>query len=132
MSRTASDLRKEGWPAEEMAKYRPWQAMDRYSQDSELAARRDQALDIGRKAGDLLKRKYGAERVVLFGSLAHGAWFTPRSDIDIYVEGISVDTFFKAEAEIQEMSEGFKVDLIDSKECSPELLRKIEEEGIDL
>jgi len=132
MSKTASELRKKGWPAEEMAKYQPWKALDKYSQDSEIKARKDHALSIAHKVGGLLKAKYGATRVVLFGSLAHGAWFTPRSDIDIYVEGISAARFFEAEADIQEISQKFKVDLVDSKECSPELLSKIEEEGIDL
>ncbi|MCP4665398.1 MAG: hypothetical protein GY849_03440 [Deltaproteobacteria bacterium] len=132
MSKTASDLRRAGWSAEELAEYHPWDAVERYGKDSELKARKDRALDISRKAAGLLKQKYGATRVVLFGSLAHEAWFTPRSDIDIYTEGIPVKAFFKAEAEVQLIGQGLKVDLIDSKECSPELMAEIEREGIEL
>lgn len=132
MGRTASDLKKSGWPRDEMKKYHPWVSIDRYSKDKDLLSRRDQALMVSRQIADLLKKKYEATRVVLFGSLAHKVWFTPRSDIDIYAEGIPVGRFFQAEAEVQESSENFKVDLVDPQECSPELLREIEQEGIDL
>ena len=39
------------------------------------------------EAADLLKREYGATRVVLYGSLAHGAWWSATSDIDLAAEG---------------------------------------------
>jgi predicted nucleotidyltransferase len=132
VGKTASDLKRAGWPTHEMAQYSPWTAVDRYSHDYELSGRRDQALKIARAAAALLKSSYGATRVVLFGSLAHGLWFTPRSDIDLYVEGLPVETFFKAEAEVEAIAHGFKLDLVDARECSPELSSQIEEEGIDL
>ena len=64
--------------------------------------------------------------------MAHGLWFTPRWDIDLYVEGVPVEIFFKAEAEVEAITHGFKLDLIDARECSPELSSQIEEEGIEL
>jgi predicted nucleotidyltransferase len=75
----------------------------------------------------LLKKKY-ATRVVLFGSLAPLA----PSDIDLYSEGIPGDLFFEADAEIEEIAKGFKVDLVDKRECPAQLLREIEAEGIVL
>jgi len=36
----------------------------------------------------VLKSRFGARRVVLFGSLAHAAWFAPHSDVDLAVEGL--------------------------------------------
>jgi len=132
VGKTASDLKRTGWPTDEMAQYSPWMAVDRYSRDHELSGRRDQALKITWAAAAILKSKYGATRVVLFGSLAHRLWFTPRSDIDLYVEGVPVGAFFKAEAEVEEIARGFKLDLIDARECSPELIGQIEEEGIEL
>jgi len=79
-----------------------------------------------------LKQRFGAKRVVLFGSLSQDSWLTPRSDIDLCADGIPVERFFRAEAELESISSGFKVDLIDFRECSPELLNRIEKEGIDL
>jgi predicted nucleotidyltransferase len=132
MGRTASDLRREGWPEEEMGKYRPWASIRRYGKDKDVASRRERALEIARKAAGLLKERFGAIRVMLFGSLAHGAWFTPRSDIDLLVEGVSPQAFFRAEAAVEALASGFKVDLVDPKECSPELLSRIGEEGLEL
>ena len=132
MGKTASDLKKRGWPIKEMKRYYPWDALDRYKKDGTVLARRARALKISRQIARLLKEEYGATRVVLFGSLAHEAWFTPRSDIDICAEGIPVDRFFRAESEVQKGNEGFKIDLVDPDECPPELLREIEQEGIDL
>lgn len=115
-----------------MAHYSPWTAVDGYSRDHELTGRRDMALKNAWSAAAISKSKYGATRVVLFGSLAHGLWFTPRSDIDLYVEGVPVGAFFKAEAEVESIAHGFKLDLIDARECSPELSSQIEEEGTEL
>ena len=132
MTRTATDLKKAGWPRDEMIKYRPWQAMERYKMDQNLISHRDHALSVARKAAAILKKRFGAKRVLLFGSLAQDAWFTSRSDIDLCADGIHVEHFFRAEAEIEAIASGFKVGLLDFRECSPELLKRVEKEGIEL
>jgi predicted nucleotidyltransferase len=132
MGKTASDLRKEGWPPDEMQKYHPWQAAERYTEDPDAVARRGKAMEVSRDAARILKKKYGAKRVVLFGSLARSSMFVPTSDIDLYAEGIPGTRFFEAEAEIEEIAKDFKVELVETKECPPQLLREIEDEGIDL
>ncbi len=123
---------KAGWPRDELIKYKPWQAMERYKMDQDLISYRERALRVARKAALLLKARFGAKRVVLFGSLSQDAWLTPRSDIDLCADGIPIERFFRAEAEVESIASGFKVDLIDFRECSLELLKRIEEEGIDL
>jgi len=132
MTRTATDLKKAGWPRDEMIKYRPWQAMERYKMDQDLISYRDRALSIARMAAVVLKERFGAKRVVLFGSLAQDAWLTPWSDIDLCADGIPFESFFRAEAEIESIASGFKVDFLDFRECSPDLLKRIEKEGIEL
>jgi predicted nucleotidyltransferase len=132
MGKTASDLRKDGWPPDEMQKYHPWQAAERHIEDPDAVARRGRAMEVSREAARILKKKYGATRVVLFGSLARNSLFAPTSDIDLYAEGIPGGLFFEAEAEIEEIAKGFKVDLVETKECPSQLLREIEDEGIDL
>jgi len=132
MGKTASDLRKDGWPPDEMQKYHPWQAAERFTEDPHIAGRRERALEISREAARVLRKKYGAKRVVLFGSLARRSLFAPASDIDLYTEGIPGNRFFEAEAEIEKIAKGFRVDLVEKKECTPQLLREIEAEGIDL
>lgn len=132
MTKTASDLKKAGWPREDLIKYRPWQAVERYGRDRDLIFRRNRAWEVARKAATILKERFGATRVLVFGSLAHGAWFTPRLDIDYWVDGIPVEKFFHAEADVEAVATGYKVDLVDSRECSPELLEQVEEEGVEL
>ena len=87
---------------------------------------------MAKKAAEVLREKYGASRVILFGSLSYDSWFTPRSDIDLCVEGVSVKSFFRAESEIEEIASGYRLDLLDIRECSPELLKHVEMEGIEL
>lgn len=132
MAKTASELEKAGWPREELLRYRPWQAVERHSRSWDLVLRRDRAWDVARRIATILKERFGATRVLVFGSLAHGAWFTPRSDIDLCVDGIPIEEFFHAEADVEEMASGFKIDLVDVRECSSGLLKQIEEEGLAL
>ncbi len=132
MTRTASGLKRAGWPRQELVGYHPWKAVERHSQNWELNLRRERAWEVARKATTILKEQFGATRVLIFGSLAHRAWFTPRSGIDLCVDGIPVDKFFHAEAEIEALASGFKVDLVDSTECSPKLQKQVEEEGVEL
>ncbi len=132
MGKTASDLKRDGWPPDEMQKYNPWKAAELYTKDPNAMARRGRAMEISREAARILKKKYGATRVVLFGSLARSSLFAPTSDIDLCVEGVPESLFFEAEAEIEEMAKGIRLDLVETKECPAELLREIEDEGIDL
>ncbi len=77
MARTASDLKKAGWPREEILKYRPWQAVDRYKGESQIIQRRQRAWEVAKQAAKLLKIRFGATRVKIFGSVAHVAWIYP-------------------------------------------------------
>jgi predicted nucleotidyltransferase len=38
-------------------------------------------------AASVLKTRFGARRVVLFGSLVHAAWFRSAADVDLAVSG---------------------------------------------
>ena len=55
----------------------------------------DAALSRATEIADFLKEKYGASRVLLFGSRAKER-FIPDSDIDIYFEGVPADTALRA------------------------------------
>lgn len=74
MGRTALALTPEEWRA-----YRPVVRTDKV----EVEERWEQAWEVARAAARLLREQLGATRVVVFGSLAHRAWFTPWSDIDL-------------------------------------------------
>lgn len=69
---------------------------------SSAADDRAAALAAARRAADLLVRRYGARRVYLFGSLAGtgSVVFHPGSDIDLAVEGLPGEVFWKALAAV--------------------------------
>jgi uncharacterized protein len=101
------------------------------------AARRARAeLRAARLAGrltlarQLLVERYGASRVVLFGSLATGD-FRESSDVDLAVEGLGAGEYFPALADLMELLE-CPVDLV-RRELAPASLReRIDAEGRNL
>jgi len=123
MTRTALTLTAEEWRA-----YRPGVELD----EEQFAGRWERAWEVARTAAGLLRRKFGATRVMAFGSLAHRAWFTPWSDIDLAAWGIPLDVFYRAVAAVTGINAEFEVDLLDPEDCRSALRQVIEREGIDL
>ena len=123
MARTALDLTPEEYQA-----YHPGKEWDQEL----VAARRDRAWEVARAAARLLREKFGAKRVVAFGSLAHRAWFTPWSDVDLAAWGIAPDKYFKAVAAVMDIRSDFEVQLVDVDCCFQKLREVIEQQGIDL
>lgn len=76
-------------------------------------------------------KELGGKRVILFGSLVTGK-FRKDSDIDIAVEGLSVDAYFKALGILEETLDDVTFDLIDLKEALPSVKKRIQREGIEL
>lgn len=76
-------------------------------------------------------KKLGAERVILFGSLATGR-FRKGSDVDIAVEGLTVKTYFKAIGLVEDILGDIPFDLVDLKEALPSVKEKLGKEGIIL
>jgi predicted nucleotidyltransferase len=129
MTRTALDLSTQEWQA-----YRPGRLTGPQpaSQASTADRRRRQAWRVARHAAQLLRERYGASKVVLFGSLAHDAWFTSWSDIDLAAWGISPECFYSAVATVTGLSSTFKIDLVDGDACRSSLRMTVEREGIEL
>jgi len=123
VTKTALALTTEEWRA-----YRPNVEID----EKRVAERWERAWKVAHAAARLLRQKFGATRVVVFGSLVHRAWFTPWSDIDLAAWGIPPDTFYQAVAVVTGISPEFEVDLIAPEDCRPALCQIIEQEGIDL
>jgi hypothetical protein len=80
MAKTARDLSRKEWRAFHPDKrYQNLQNTANF----DLEKRMENALTLARTAAKLLKQKYGAQKVVLIGSLLDAARFTPWSDIDL-------------------------------------------------
>ena len=118
--------------AEKMAQYRAT-AQRRWSEhEAQLATRKKLAWDTARQAAQLLRETFKADEVILFGSLAHGDWFTLSSDIDLAASGIAAEHYLSAVAQLQDLSPLFNIDLVDLNRCKPELLLSIQKEGKEL
>ncbi len=91
-----------------------------------------QAWRLSRRAARLLRTRFGARRVIVFGSLTHADWFNLWSDIDLAAWGIPPERFYAAVAAVTGLSPHFKVDLVDPETCRPELRELIEHEGIEI
>ncbi len=129
MAKTALELTAQEWQA-----YRPGAvhvARGRLA-EARIEKRRRQAWRVARQAAQLLRREFGASKVVVFGSLAHDAEFSPWSDIDLAAWGIPSDRFYRAVATVTGLSPDFKVDLLELETCKPALRQVVEQEGIEL
>ena len=126
MSPTALELTPVEWKH-----YNPARALQlrAAAERAELAARRRRAWRTARRAAGLLYAEYGAEKVVLFGSLARPGSFTRWSDIDLAAWGIPVERYFAAVAAVSGLSAEFKIDLVDPAGCAAELHQVIKTQG---
>jgi len=117
---------------EEIAEYERTARLRCEREEQELARRRERAWEMVQAAARLLNERFGATRVVVFGSLVHDGCFTHWSDVDIAAWGIRPEDTFQAIGAVMDMVSGIAVNLVDVGTCGPSLLTVIESEGIDL
>ena len=83
-----------------------------------------------REAAKILAEEFGAKKVYLIGSVASGAFFHKRSDVDLAVEGLPSRKYFSALAKIRQLFSGkSQVDLIPLEDAAPEIREKAGEKG---
>jgi predicted nucleotidyltransferase len=122
-SKTALDIDPSKWD-----QYQPFAPDAKEKSFTSLA---QEARGVAKKIARELIRRFGAKKVVLFGSLARGN-FRSCSDIDLAVWGIPATDFFRAVAFACGISDVWKVDLVDAQDCTRALREIILEEGTDL
>jgi predicted nucleotidyltransferase len=129
MTRTALDLSREEWRT-----YQPGKVIARRREkvDARLEARWQRASHLAQLAAQILRKDFGAEKVVLFGSSTSHHRFTNWSDVDLAAWGIPDDRFFSAVAAVSDLSPDIKIDLVDPEICSPNLREVIEQDGVEL
>ena len=97
-----------------------------------LSKRQERARQVANSAANVLKTDFGAEKIILYGSLAHGAWFREHSDIDLAVAGLPAKLFWRAWVTIDRLSSDIEINIIDLVDAKPSLVREIELTGIEL
>lgn len=96
----------------------------------ELESRFTHAWEVARQGADMLKRDFGATRVVVFGSLLHPQLFHARSDIDL--AGWEIQDYFRAVSRLLDLDPEFEFDLIPMEEAKETIRQVVLAEGIDL
>jgi uncharacterized protein len=126
---TALELTRTGWQSYLRAASRrpPLPALP-----LEMQRDREERLIRVRRAARVLKEEFGARRVVLFGSLAHQAWFAADSDVDLAVEGLLAEHYWDAWRAVEDIVADRPVDLIEIESASPSLLESVERHGVEL
>ncbi len=94
-----------------------------------LDQRRAAGLETARKVANVLRQNFGAERVVLFGSVL-GDGFHATSDLDLAVWGLPESLYFKAIAQVDGL-DGFTIDLVEAQFALPHITAAIQQ-GIEL
>ncbi|MFW6171219.1 MAG: nucleotidyltransferase family protein [Planctomycetota bacterium] len=98
----------------------------------ELIARRERAWCAAREASRLVKDRFGATRVVVFGSLVHRGRFTWWSDVDLAAWGLRPRDTLRAMGAVGELEREIPINLVDVATCKSELRAAIERDGVDL
>ena len=126
MPLTALDLSTDGLQA-----YHPMEAIRarKGKIGAELSKRRRLASLTARKAAQVLRNEFDAQKVILFGSLARRGSFSLYSDIDLAVRGIAPEKFYAAVSAMMDVSVDFKIDLVEPEDCSPAMFKNIEKDG---
>jgi predicted nucleotidyltransferase len=126
---TALELTREGWKhyVEAVA-----QRLEPVTVKPEGEEARKQLLTRVHKAAAALKSHFAVRRVVVFGSLAHSAWFMPDSDVDLAVEGLAPKDYWQAWRMVEEIIGDRSVDLVEIEAARESLRQAIERDGIDL
>jgi predicted nucleotidyltransferase len=129
MAKTALDITGDQWLAYDMgaAVRRRQASVDHLAQE-----RWQQAQQLARDAAQRLRDQFGARRVVLFGSAVERSLFTRWSDVDLAVWGVPPERFYAAVAAVTSLRVDIPVDLVDAEQCSEDLKKTIEQEGVEL
>ncbi len=96
-----------------------------------LLQRQHQGNQIAHQAAALLKSEFGAQKVVLFGSLLDIHRMHPRSDIDLAVWGLDPKVYLQTVAALLDLSD-FSIDLIEAESAPAKILAAIQATGIEL
>jgi len=118
---------------EQIAVYRETATRLKEQDREEEKARREKAWAAARMAADLLRDRFHATRVVVFGSLARPhTSFTRWSDVDIAAWGLAPENWLRAMGAVMDLDVGFEMNLVDVSICKPAILESIEREGVDI
>lgn len=117
---------------EQMAGYREGYRRRKAQRAQLLAARHARAWQVALTGAAMLKERFGAARVVAFGSVLRPEKFHERSDVDLAVWGLDERLYLKAVSSLLDIDPEISVDLVEAEFARPALLEVIQAEGVTL
>ena len=113
----------------------PRQSAEHFQRRAELTERKileatERARIDARRIAVHLREHYRVRKVFLFGSISRGG-VHECSDLDLAVEGLDSQSYFKALAECMALSE-VPLDLVRLEDAPPEFRSRIQREGTEL
>ena len=117
---------------QQMARYREGARRRLAQRQERIEARRARARSVAERAAQLLKRDFGVTRVVLFGSLLRDAVYSPHSDIDLAVWGLSDRLYYRVVSKLLDLDPSIPIDLLRGEDMPPHLIQAVESEGVAL
>lgn len=127
MTNTRFDL-----PYEKVSRYRTTVLERQAREQRALERRKAQAWVVAKRAALLLRDRFHATRVVVFGSLVHEGCFTRWSDVDIAAWGIASKDTLRALGAVMDLDTSFEINFVDINTCRSSLRQVIEREGVDV
>lgn len=119
-------------PEAKMAQYRLSAAKRHAEAEHALQERYARAWRVAKRAANLLKTGFGAQQVVVFGSLLQPELFHVRSDIDLAVWGVKEQFYYRAVAQLLSLDPEISFDLVRFEDASPSLRATILHDGVEL
>jgi len=87
---------------------------------------RQAVLKVAERCVAYLKERYGIKRAIVFGSAREGKPWHEGSDLDLAVEGLAPEYFFRAYSELHELlPPGFMLDLVSLEDAPLELRARV-------
>ena len=98
-----------------------------------LAQRRQaRAWELARTAANLLREKFAATRVVVFGALFKRIKCGHSADIELAAWGVPEKQYLAAAEMVANLNPEFEIDLLELEICSSHLLQSIEKYGVEV
>lgn len=85
-----------------------------------------EALELATQCAALLRARFGAKRVIPFGSVVGAGTWHAGSDLDLAVEGVAPEQFFRAWSALRALlPPGLDIDLVDLEQAGEALRARI-------
>jgi uncharacterized protein len=116
----------------EIDTYRQTARRHRADVENKRKQRLEHSWEVARKAAELLRERFAAHRVAVFGSLIHEERFHIRSDVDLAAWGLNERDYLRAVAAVTGLDHEISFNLIAVEEAPESLRTLIEAEGASL